>query len=78
MGKLIRYKDGRSECWSRVRLDNHEQVMISVKPGRVIVKKTVPSQLDEKLFESTMTDEVVKTAGWLHHNNLGLTLSVLI
>ena len=66
MGKLLRYKDGRSECWSRVRLDNHEQVMISVKPARVIVKKTVPSQLDEKLFESMMTDDVVKTAGWLH------------
>ena len=65
MGKLIRYKDGRSECWSRVRLDSGEQVWIDVKPARVIVKKTDSTLLNKKLFETTRAAEVVKTAGRL-------------
>jgi hypothetical protein len=66
LGKQIQYKDCRSECWSRVRLDNGEQVWIGVNPASVIVKRRTHRFWMKTLYETTKADEVVKTACWLH------------
>ena len=66
MGKLLRFKDGKSECWSRVKLESGELVWISVTQAGVIVKKSHTFLRGEKLYEKSGADEAALTAGLLH------------
>ena len=66
MGKLIRFKNGRSGCWSRVKLESGELVWISVTQAGVIVKKSHTFLLGEKLYEKSGADEAILTAVLLY------------
>lgn len=40
MGRVVRFADNQSQCWSRVDLDNGEPVWISVAQTGIVIKKS--------------------------------------
>jgi len=40
MGKLVRYKDSSSQCWSRVDLENGDPIYIGIAGVSVLIKKS--------------------------------------
>ena len=40
MGKLVRYKDSSSQCWSRVDLENGDPIYIGIARPSVLIKKS--------------------------------------
>ncbi len=62
MGKLIRYVDGKSACWSRVNLENGDPIWISVAQAGVIVKKSRIGLLGATLYNETNVYNAAKTA----------------
>ena len=62
MGKLIRYLDGKTGCWSRVNLENGDPIWISVAQTGVIVKKSRMGLMGAKLYNETNVYNAAKTA----------------
>jgi hypothetical protein len=56
MAKLVKFKDGRFVCWSRVDLDNGEPIWISVARSGVLVKKSRGGLFGEKLYKANAYD----------------------
>jgi hypothetical protein len=52
MAKLLKFKDGKFVCWSRVDLDNGEPIWISVARTGVVVKKSISGLLGENLYNA--------------------------
>ena len=64
MAKLLKFKDGKFLCWSRVDLGNGEPIWISVARNGVLVKKSKWGLMGEKLYSSNAL-EANLTAGAL-------------
>jgi len=64
MAKLVKFKDGKFVCWSRVDLDNGEPIWISVARTGVMVKKSKSGLLGEKLYNANAY-EANRTSGAL-------------
>jgi hypothetical protein len=64
MAKLVKFKDGKFVCWSRVELDNGEPIWISIARTGVLVKKSKWGLMGEKLY-SANAYESNRTAGAL-------------
>lgn len=62
MGKLIRYLDGKTGCWSRVNLANGDPIWISVAQTGVMVKKSRMGLMGAKLYSVTNVYNAAKTA----------------
>ncbi len=62
MGKLIRYLDGKTGCWSRVNLVNGYPIWISVPQTGVMVKKSRMGLMGAKLYNETNVYNAAKTA----------------
>lgn len=62
MGKLIRYLDGKTGCWSRVDLENGDPIWISVAQAGVIVKKSRMGLMGAKLYYETNVYKAAETA----------------
>lgn len=50
MSKLVRFKDTRSQCWSRVDMPNNDPIYISIAQTGIVVKKSNMGILGPKLF----------------------------
>jgi hypothetical protein len=59
MGKLVRYSDSQSKCWSRVDLDNGEPIFISAASTGVIVKKSKLGIMGPKLYSETDVSKIM-------------------
>jgi hypothetical protein len=62
MGKLVRYMDDKTHCWSRVDLENGDPVWISVAQTGVVVKKSRLGLMGAVLYKESNLYVVAKTA----------------
>lgn len=56
MANLVKFKDGKFLCWSRVDLDNGEPIWISVARTGVLVKKSKWGLMGEKLYKANANE----------------------
>jgi len=68
MGKLIKYWDDETSCWSRVNLVNGDPIRISVTQASVMVQKSRWGFLGTKLYHETNVGKIKLTAAVLHLN----------
>jgi hypothetical protein len=65
MGKLLRYADSNTQCWSRVNLPNGDSIWISVAQSGVLVKRSRLGLLGAKLYHEKNVYRAAMTASAL-------------
>lgn len=54
MAKLVRFQDSRTQCWSRVDLENGDPIYISVFSNGVVVKKSNLGIMGARLYKAEL------------------------